>query len=157
MASVVKVRDRALEAVDAMPPALRRCVHEFGYPAVAVCLQMGVNDPARIGQLVSTILAGARSVAQKSDPGQLMQWLELQTDGTVPPVTTRALCLRSGWLFMPGCASRGMIEASMNEVSGGNERMTKREKHRRRLNAALLVAREEMKNRRTFPSDKGAV
>lgn len=156
MAGLSEKRERALMRTDGMSSGLRACVHEFGYPIVYTCLEMGVSDPNRIRQLVFVIWSGARSIGQKSDPGQMMQWLDQQAEGDVPPATTRALCLHSSWLFIPSGATRRMVEASMAEVSGFNERVTKWEKHSRRLNAALTVARQEMVERRTFPANKGS-
>jgi hypothetical protein len=44
-------------------------------------------------------------------------------------------------VIVPIDPTRAMIDASLSEVSGFNVRVTKEEKHRRRLKAALETAR----------------
>jgi hypothetical protein len=45
-----------LAAIDALPPDVRGCVHDYGYTVVDTCLQLGVRKPKHIRHLVTTVM-----------------------------------------------------------------------------------------------------
>ena len=134
----------ALETVDAMPQGLRECVHEFGYPIVNMMIMAGVRNPRHIRMIVKECWAGSRQAGQNTSALGALDWL-------LPNVepTGRGLIrylVENSYVIAPICPTNAMIEASMNEVSGHTVRCTKREKHRRRLYAALTAARDDLVN-----------
>jgi hypothetical protein len=57
MPDLIDIRRRERMAkIDAMPVELRTLVHEYGYAIVSTCLDVGVNKPKHIRQVVETIL-----------------------------------------------------------------------------------------------------
>lgn len=128
---------RSYEEVERMPRELRDCVHEYGYAIVNACLQAKVTDPRRIHQLVREIWDGARQPSQKRKPGGTVEWILTQAGAGISAATLIRVLDNDGLVIVPKCPSSEMIAASCAEVSGFTERMTKQEKHRRRLTAAL--------------------
>ena len=139
---------RALEVTDEMPPGLRQCVHEFGYAIVNACLTMGVKEPRHIRALVREIWDGARQPAQRqrgigdANTHQCamlakLDWLLLQSGSAISAATLIRVLWNSGYVVIPNDPSDLMAEASMAEVTGHTEVMTKRQKHKRRLKAAI--------------------
>jgi hypothetical protein len=49
-------RQRRMASVDAMPAALRGCVHEYGLNVVKTLHDLGVKEPRHIRHIVETIL-----------------------------------------------------------------------------------------------------
>lgn len=147
--TISRDRLRHLDAVDMMPGPLRECVHEFGYPIVKCCLQHGVNDPRHIRELVSQIWHGARQSSQRQPRGEMndghgvmrhLDWLLIQHGSPIGAATLVRVLWQSGLLIVPREPTGVMLDASMDTVSGHNEPMSKREKHRRRLRAAMDAA-----------------
>jgi len=132
-------RLRAFAVVDSMPSELRGCVHEFGLPIVQACLDAGVRDPRRIRQLVHEIWAGAREgLGQRGGARNEIDWLLMQNRGSVVSYgTLRRVLAQNNMAIVPVAPTRAMLDASMSTVSGFNVRVTREEKHRRRLEAAL--------------------
>jgi len=123
-----------------MSSGLRECVHEFGLPIVTACLQFGVRNPAHIRQLVREVWAGARQHGQRSGVVGTLDWLLIQAGVPISGAGLRRL-IGNSMVIVPIDPTRAMIDASLSEVSGFNVRVTKEEKHRRRLKAALETAR----------------
>ncbi len=125
-------------AIDGMPAELRQCVHEFGYAIVHAFQCAGITDPCQIKHLVTTCWDGPRSFFQKS-PGihEKIDWL-LSSSGSSMTADTlfRALCTH-GMVLAPIEPMQVAIDVSLAEVSGFNQRVTKIEKHRLRLRAAM--------------------
>ncbi len=141
----------AMDETDRMSPELRQCVHEFGYTIVRTCLSLGVREPRCIRHLVIEIWNGARQPQQRQMPitGEgdqtsrliaQLDWLLIQKGAGISAATLVSVLWKSGFQIIYRSPTSLMIEASMAEVSGHNERMTKSEKHRRRLKAAMDAA-----------------
>lgn len=128
---------RAIGEVDSMPADLRQCVHEYGYAIVNSCINAGVTRPAIVHQLVREIWEGARASRQGRTRSGMLDWLLLQAGAEITAAELCRVLRHSNLVILPLSPTKKMIEASMAEVSGGNERMTKRDKHIRRLIAAL--------------------
>lgn len=128
---------RALAVTDNMPAALRECVHEYGYAIVQACLDAKVTEPRRIHQLVREIWAGARQPAQRREPLGTLDWILVQARAEINAAGLMRVLAHDHYAILPLCPCAPMIDASVAEVSGFNIRCTKREKHRRRLEAAL--------------------
>lgn len=135
-------RLKQLNEVDMMPGDLRACVHEFGYPIVKSCLDVGVREPRHIRQLVKEIWLGGRQGSQTG--GALYAVDTLLSHGVVSLKGLVRMLNDSSMTIAPIEPTRAMLDASLEEVSGYNIRCTKEEKHRRRLRAALKAARDEM-------------
>ena len=137
-----KRRLRAIEAVDEMAPELRECVHEYGYSIVSVFLQFGIENPTAIRHIINTVRLGARDGAQNRAP--LLSAIDvLMAQGPLSSHDLFRLLQHNNWAIVPIDPTRGMVAASLEEVSGFNVRCTKEEKHRRRLRAALKAGMEE--------------
>jgi hypothetical protein len=139
-------RHRALSKVDAMPPGLRLCVHEFGLPIVTACLQRGIRQPSHIRQLVHEIWEGARQPAQKREHAgcskavNQLDWLLIQAGAQINAMTLVRMMSDAGLVIVPRDPNRFMVEASTETVSNFTEAVTKQQKHRRRLRAAIAAA-----------------
>ncbi len=136
---------RALETVDQMPGDLRRCVHEFGFPIVQAMLGAGVKNPAHIRNLVREVWCGARQHGQGGDVRQSVDVLLSQ--GILSIASLAAFLAANNFLIVTVEPTRAMLDASMAEVANFDTRVTKEEKHRRRLRAALRVGMAEMLKR----------
>ena len=55
-AQVDQRRAHRMAAIDAMPPQLRACVHDYGLAVVKACVDLGVSKPRQIRHLVETVL-----------------------------------------------------------------------------------------------------
>ncbi|TGV15810.1 hypothetical protein EN816_00735 [Mesorhizobium sp. M8A.F.Ca.ET.173.01.1.1] len=127
-----------LRVVDAMPAQIRACVHEFGLPIVTVLTRHGVKDPRHIREIVKEIWSGARQDGQRGGVRNTLDVLLAQ--GPISSAALTRLFNESSLTIVSMEPTRAMLDASMAEVSGFNERMTKEEKHRRRLRAALRAS-----------------
>lgn len=135
---------RALDATDAMPPGLRECVHEYGYAIVYACRKAGVSKPSAIHELVREIWDGARQPRQKRERLGTLDWLLLQSGAEVNAAGLIRMLANNNLVIINRQPTLAMIGASMKEVANFNLRVTKKEKHRRRLLAAIEAGAEEM-------------
>ena len=136
-----KKRREQIDEVDMMPPAIRACVHDYGYPIVKTFLKFGCHNPTMIREVVREILFGVRDGAQKRTAYDALEFVLSRG----PVNVHQLLCIleENNLALVPANPTRAMLEASEAEVSGGNLRITKREKHRRRLVAALRAGMAE--------------
>ena len=143
-------RAKALQDVDTMPGDLRACVHEFGYAIVQACLNAGVRDPRHIRHLVREIWDGARQPAQRIGCRKRpkvfdhLDWLLVQKGASVNSECLLRFLAEHSLLVVPLEPTPMMVDASLEEVSGYNVRCSKREKHQRRLRAALQASRKHL-------------
>lgn len=135
-------RQRALDETDQMPAPLRECVHEFGLPIVNVLRKFGINNPQHIREIVREIWGGSRQESQSSGARNTIDFALSRSlvsyAGLVRLLKDHHLAIVS---IQP---SRAMLNASMATVSGYDLKVTKEEKHRRRLIAAIAAAAKEM-------------
>ncbi len=142
---------RAIENTDKLSPALRQCVHEYGHAIVHACLCIGIREPRLIHYIVHEIWNGARQPQQRrrfdGDARQHpcsvishLDWLLIQSGSNVSAETLVRVLWRSGLVIVPLEPNAPMIEASMAEIANHDERVTKPEKHRRRLKVAIDAA-----------------
>jgi hypothetical protein len=136
--------ENSLRATDAMSPELRQCVHEYGYAIVNACFVAGVRRPSSIHALVREIWEGARQPRQTRNTGGTLDWLLLQAGAQISVAELNRVLGNNSLAIMPIEPTTLMVEASMAQVSGGGQLMTKREKHRRRLKAALAVGAQHL-------------
>jgi hypothetical protein len=133
-------RLKALDDADGLPPDIRECVHEFGMPIVTVCLKHGVRDPRHIRELVREIWEGARHIGQRRPPMGALDWVLTQAGAEISAPTLLRVLRDSNYFVVPHDPTRAMLNASMREVSDFSQRITKEEKHRRRLRAAIQAS-----------------
>jgi hypothetical protein len=134
-------RERQFEVVDNYPPELRRCVQEFGYPIVSTCLQFGVSNPKHVRELVHEIWAGARQIDQVGGPEGTLDWVLLQAGVHISAARLESVLADFCLKIVPTTPTNEMIEASLATVANFDQKITKTEKHRRRLMAALAACR----------------
>lgn len=142
MSTMGAVGLRQLETVDRMPAHLRQCVHEYGYAVVEACLQAGVRDPRKIRNLVREIWAGARQPQQKTSGNRSatmdhLDWVLIQASAEISAARLVRFLHDFNWTIVPLFPNKAMIKASLAEVNTFDERITKTDKHSRRLAAAL--------------------
>lgn len=131
-------RLNSLASVDQMSPGQRACVHEFGLPIVNVLRKFGVSDPRHIREIVKEIWLGPRQEGQR---GGVRTTLDvLLAKGPISYATLSRVLEDNNLAIVSTAPTRAMLNASMAEVSGGGQIMTKEEKHRRRLIAAIRAA-----------------
>lgn len=131
-----------------MSPALRQCVHEYGYAIVKACLCAGVSKPERIRQLVKEIWEGARQPQQRRKVGGSLDWLLVQVGAQITTAALVRVLKDNGLVVVPIEATRKMIDASLAECSQFKDRVTKEEKHRRRLRAALWAGADYLETKK---------
>jgi len=140
-------RMRSLEETDGMPADLRACVHEYGYAIVHACVEAKVTDPRRIRQLVREIWSGARQPAQRIGTGtphrnalEYLDWVLIQAGAEISAATLIRVLRDNHLVVVPDEPTFQMIEASKATVSNHNMKVTKSDKHRLRLKAAIKAA-----------------
>lgn len=138
-------RQNALDRSDEMPRELRECVHEYGYAIVHACLDNGVKRPGQIHQLVHEIWEGARQPSQRRERLGMLDWVLLQAGAQISAATLLRILAGNSMAIVPLMPSTAMVAASMAEVSGFNVRVTKTEKHRRRLTAAVKAGFDHLR------------
>lgn len=132
-------RQRALDTVDQLPPGLRECANEYGLPIVNACLENGIREPRKIRNLVREIWEGPRNLSQRGGPLTTLDWILVQAGCPISAATLVRILHDNHHYIVPLEPTKHMLDASLAEVSGFSERMTKREKHRRRIRAAILA------------------
>lgn len=138
-------RQRNFSAIDEMSPALRECVHEYGAPIVNACLQMKVIEPRCIHQLVKEIWDGARQPGQMRKPLGLLDWVLVQAGSPISAATLLRVLEDAGFVVVPRFPTVEMIDASVREVTWSDGRVTRREKHQRRLRAGLEAGARQLR------------
>ncbi len=133
-----------------MPPKLRECVHAYGYAIVRACLDVKVSDPNRIHALVNSIWEGARQPAQRRERGGALEWLLIQAGAEISVATLMRVLANNDLAIVPLKPTNGMIDASMATVSNFDLRVTKTEKHRMRLKAAIAAGMAEVRPQRAI-------
>lgn len=158
MSDIMGRRERSFDDIEHMPPELRECVHEYGYAIVKACQQAGVTRPANIHQLVREIWDGARQPGQKRGTGGTLDWMLIQAGANISAAVLLRVLENSGLAIVPIHPTREMIEASKAEVSGFNQVVTKSEKHRLRLIAAIKAGaswlRPRLRKEATIPTSE---
>lgn len=120
MDSVGQARSIArMEKVDAMTPEMRILVHEYGLTVVQSFIDLKVDKPRQILHLIKTVLKGSVEIG----------------DRTMMPK------LSSMKVYVPVEPTERMVLASMAQVSNFDMKITKYEKHRLRLKAAIEAGR----------------
>lgn len=139
-----KGRVKNMEAYDALPASLRECVHEYGYPIVAALHQQGITKASVVHHLVREIWDGARgfntdgpSANARTGPAPVLDWLLVNSGSSLHAGTIARALWQRGFVIVPRDPSTGMIEASKATVSNFDQLVTKTDKHKRRLKAAL--------------------
>lgn len=127
-----------LANTDVMSNELRHCVHDFGYPVVKAFMKAGISDAGTIRALVYAVWRGPAAAGQGK---ALWQSVDYALSNQILDHKGLARLLAQSQFAIVGFEpTKEMIAASMREVSGGNVIVSKEEKHRRRLRAALKAA-----------------
>lgn len=149
---------RALDRTDNMAPEIRACVHEYGYAIVNALLNAGVTQPAQMRNLVREIWEGARqphqaSAERKNRPSFLdkLDWILIQAESKISAVTLVRVLRDNAMVIVALEPSPAMIAASMSTVADHNLRITKTEKHRRRIRAAIEASVKDMRQQISRP------
>lgn len=129
-----------LAKTDAMPAALRELVHEYGFSIVDAFLTCGVSNPRHIRHLISACWMGARAPLDRPGlSGRLgtLDWLLIEAECPIPAKTLVRVLYQTGPYFIIDVEPNDiMIDASI-AATGAMGLVSKREKHRGRLRAAL--------------------
>lgn len=136
-------RHRQLDEVDQMAADLRSCVHEFGLPIVSILVKHGIRKPAHVREVVHEIWSGARQSGQRGGGSNTLEWFLLQTGGAPSAAALQRVLTANGLMIVHTAPTKAMINASMATVTPADGPMTKQEKHKRRLFAALQAAASE--------------
>lgn len=64
-------RKKRMAFVDAMDPAVRACVHEYGLTIVQAFLDLGVRNPKHIRHLVDTVRGGSYEIGRREEKGAI--------------------------------------------------------------------------------------
>ena len=129
-AAIVARAQKRMDRVDAFPADVRAVIYEHGLETVQEFWNHGVRKAKSISHLIAT----ARGTDFANGQPRF---------GLNRGPNTKSNSLNRRTTIAPLEPTSAMIQASMAEVSTFDQRITKTEKHRRRLRAALLVAKEE--------------
>lgn len=129
-------RVNRMNEIDNLPADIRALVHEFNWTMINPFLKAGIRDARQIKHLIRCVVQGAASYNGSSlNP---IASLRLSTE------TTMELSLREDLVVCEINPSDQVVQASMDAVLPyvpGTPLLTKREKHRIRLRAALQTAK----------------
>jgi hypothetical protein len=135
------------DVVDRLPPLLRQAVGEYGFSVVMAFVQMGITDPKVMRHLVQAVRLGARERGNERPwaPQHRRVFNAIDTwliaNGAGFPAVALARGMReAGYIPVSLNPSLEMTEASMAEVTVYDPRLSKMDKHFRRLQAALGAA-----------------
>lgn len=130
---------KSFEAIDQMPPELKACVHEFGFPIVSVLVKYGITRPGQIRDIVRECWEGARqSTQRKTGPKGTLDWLLIQAGAQISAAALIRFLANSDLVIVPGEPSNPMVAASIDAVNHMGV-VSKSTKHRNRLRAAIKV------------------
>jgi hypothetical protein len=131
-------RINRMNEIDRLPPDIRALVHEFNWTMIKSFLDAGVRDARRIRHLIRNVMDGSAAYGGGNMPDQGVPKLKLSTQ------TTMELALRDDLAVCHIDPLDQVVQASMDAVLPyvpGTPLLTKREKHRIRLKAALQTAK----------------
>lgn len=131
-------RLRHLDDTDGLPPGLRQCVHEFGYPIVYTLMKFGIKDPRHIREIVMQVWLGPREGGQTPGAAGALDYILAQ--GPMNSAALHVLLSTSNMAIVPMIPTKAMVEASMATVRIYEPRLSKDDKHKRRLIAAIAAA-----------------
>jgi hypothetical protein len=146
---------RRMATIDAMPKELRALVHEHGLTVIQAFVDSGLTKPKAINHIIDTIHRGSTEIGlresniiYKNNPFAESILDEILNALRAPPIAVQIInyLLRRGKVITPTEPTEKMIQASMDAVkpvSEGGELLNKRNKHKRRLRAALKAAINE--------------
>lgn len=135
--TVARKTQASLDRVDAMSAGMRRCVHEYGEIIVMVLHKHGIRRPEHIDEIVKEIWEGARQHRQRRPLLGTLDWLLVQNGCDLSSATLGRILHNNSMAIVATEPTRAMLDASMRECSEFRDRVTKEEKHRRRLRAAV--------------------
>lgn len=135
------------DAVDRMPAHLRPLVHEYGLSTVLAFLAKGITKPQDIRHLIGAVWVGAREPGNKAANDEhrgthrsmvALDRVMIGLGGGVPAVKLARALYHLGYAVMPySHPTAEMVAASMAAVTGFDPMLTKKDKHGRRLSAAM--------------------
>lgn len=137
-------RTKALDDTDQLPAELRSLVHEYGLAIVRVCLKHGITRPNVIHELVREIWTGARQTSQPRAPSSTLDWYFTQVGADINTATLLRLLSNQNLIIVPRSPTVRMIEASMTTIANFDQKVTKQQKHKLRLEAALLAGSKHL-------------
>lgn len=133
-----------MEGVDRMSAELRQCVHEYGTGIVNALVNNGIRTPAKIHYVVREIWDGPRGWTGHGGAGNknvgirsTIDWLLQESGSSMSADTLGRSLWERGYAIVPLEPTTGMIEASASTVSNFHTVVTKSQKHRLRLIAAI--------------------
>jgi len=132
-------RRKRMDEIDQLPRELRELVHEFNWSIVKAFLDSGVRDARKIRHLIRTVANGAAGYGS----GRQL------SSGASMKISTHAsmeLSLRDDLVLSWLAPTEDMVRASMAAVLPyvpGTPLLSKVDKHRIRLSAALRAAKDQ--------------
>lgn len=108
-----------MERVDGMDPEMKMLVHEYGLTVIQSFLDLKVTKARQIEHLIKVVLRGSTEIGDRTNS---------------PKLSTMKV-------YIPVEPTERMVLASMAEVSNFDMKVTKYEKHRIRLKAAIQAGR----------------
>lgn len=136
-------RIQNMDAFDALPITLKQCVHEYGFPIVAILFKFGIKNPAHVHAIVREIWDGPRGFNTGSSrngqtgPSATVDFLLEKSGSDLHAATLARALWERGFAIVPRDPTIGMVEASKATVSNFDQVVTKSEKHKKRLRAAI--------------------
>ena len=147
--AIIQRQGDTLDKTDALPKALRDCVHEFGYSVVHTFVQCGVTHPNTIRHLIHTVYKGAREPGNKRPAAKghhraldaLDDYLLLH-EGTITGRSLIGLLREASCVVLPREPTPAMVGASIAALSTHGI-VTYEQKHLIRLRAAIREGERE--------------
>lgn len=130
-----------------MPAHLRPLVHEYGLSTVLAFLTKGITKPQDIRHLIQAVWVGAREPGNKQANGEhrgthrsmvALDRAMVGLGGGVPAIKLARALYHLGYAVAPyNHPTDEMLRASMEAVTIHDPTLSKKDKHGRRLSAAL--------------------
>jgi hypothetical protein len=140
---------RELQITDSMTRELRECVHEFGLPIVERLMWHGVTSPGAIREIVREVWDGARQPSQRlygaagASVVNKLDWVLIQANCPISAKRLIRVLADRSYTITPSHPTAAMINASLSALHN-HGLVSKHEKHRLRLIAALKAAQKEL-------------
>lgn len=142
--TIGRLRLSALDRMDALPRDLREVAHEIGLPIVEAFLQAGVTKPGAMRNIAMMFWCGAHGQPEnRVGAKRHLDVMLLQAGGAPNAAALARLLMQNQIALLPIHPSARMVQASMDEV-GRHGIISKAEKHRLRIKAALAEGAAEM-------------
>lgn len=154
--SAVKRSQNRMKEIDSLPEDLRHLVYEHGWSIIKAFIDSGIKKKNSINHIIYTVREGSFEIGKREGENLIYKSIPLSEEiicrcldfFKIPPISKQIIghLIHKGQIIVPTEPSEKMIQASMDAVkpiSEGGRPLTKHQKHKIRLRAAMKAAMKE--------------